>query len=185
MVSTTPSNDNVTSDVLDVKVTDSRREYDLTDTCCQVVGCLTCPLHFLPLCPGFLGKKTLILEDEEVFYHVRGCVYNVNTRRPYGELGSVDLVNCFCCSGLSSSIFRGMIICPGSGCNKHDEVDEVVMELKRRMKNRGDTGNIRRIETALVELRALRGEVGEIKENMNRLMSAMNVAPVEETMARS
>jgi hypothetical protein len=121
----TKSNAEVTSDFLDVKATGRREQYDLTATGCQILGCLTCPLHFLPLCPGFLGKKTLILEDEEVVYQVRGGMCDVNTRRPYGEIGSVDRVNCLCCSGLSSSIFRGMVICPGYGCNKHDEVDEM------------------------------------------------------------
>mmetsp|Transcript_18909 Transcript_18909/g.31276 ORF Transcript_18909/g.31276 Transcript_18909/m.31276 type:complete len:90 (-) Transcript_18909:78-347(-) len=88
-----------------------------------------------------------------------------------------------CCSGVSSSLFRGFTLCPGYGCN-YDEVDDIVTELKRRMKNRGDTGNIRRIEAALVELTALRGEVGEIKENMERVMVAMNIAPVKEAMDR-
>ena len=34
-------------------------------------------------------------------------------------------------------------------CNKHDAVDQFPTELKRRMMNRGDTRNIRRIEAAL------------------------------------
>ena len=73
-----------------------RREYDLTDPGCQALGLVTCPCHFLPLVPGCIGTKTLVLEDEEVVFTVRGGMCNVNTRRPYGELGSVDRINCLC-----------------------------------------------------------------------------------------
>ena len=109
--------------------------YDITDPGCQALACVTTPFHWLPCCPGFLGRKLLILEEEEAVLSVRGGLCDVDTRRPYGELGSVDRVRVLCCVGVSSSLFRGMIVCPGCG---RDEalVAEVVEQLQKRMKNR-------------------------------------------------
>ena len=70
---------------------------------------------------------------------------------------------------------------PGCGCS-YDLSDEVVNELKRRMKNRGDTGKIIRVEKALKELEDIRGEVLNIKNNTERIMLALNLTvdvPVE------
>lgn len=78
----------------------------------------------------------LILEHEEaVKIDTNLCGKSVS-RRPYGELGSVDKANCFCCVHASSNLGP---ISPGCGCNV-EEVDKIVFELKRRMKGRGDTG---------------------------------------------
>ena len=67
------------------------------------------------------------------------------------------------------------------GCS-YDLSDEVVNELKRRMKNRGDTGKIIRVEKALKELEDIRGEVLNLKNNTERIMLALNLTvdvPVE------
>jgi hypothetical protein len=62
--------------------------------------------------------------------------------------------------------------------------DEVVNELKRRMKNRGDNGNIIRVEKTFKELEDMRGELPNIKNNTERIMLALNLTvdvPVEGT----
>jgi hypothetical protein len=51
-----------------------------------------CPCHFLPLFPGFMGNKRIIMDEEEVVAEVECDFCSINTRRPYGVLGSVDTV---------------------------------------------------------------------------------------------
>jgi len=136
--------------------------------------CLTCPLHFLPVFPGIMGTKTLTLEPEEAVLSVRGGCYDANTRRPYGELGSVDAINCLCCVGVGSNLTKNMPLCPG-WCGRRDDVDEIVRELKRRMKERGDTAQINRAEEALNEIKILREEMGEMRQDMKRIMEHLGV----------
>jgi hypothetical protein len=70
------------------------------------------------------------------------------SRRPYGELGSVDRGNCLCCVSIVSSFGE---ISPGCGCER-EIVDEIVTELKQRMRRRGDTAQIQRAEQMLQRL---------------------------------
>lgn len=168
------------------KVSSPSLKFDITDHGCQTLACLTIPFHYLPCCPGFLGRKTLILEDEEVVLTVRGGCCDIDTRRPYGELGSVDRIRVFCCVGFSSSLFRGWVICPGCGRNENLVV-EVVEELQKRMKNRGDTGNIRRVEQVLSELDEVRTDLKDVKADLQVVLHALNKSktkPVTENMIR-
>jgi hypothetical protein len=103
-----------------------------------------------PILPGVIGTKTLILEAEEVVLETKCCCcYHSNSRRPYGELGSVDATTCCFCTGFTSSLTsimgNPMILCPGCGCD-NDKVDTIVTEMRRRMRTRGDTGQILRAE---------------------------------------
>jgi len=118
--------------------------------------------------------KTLTLEEEEAYYEVHCGICNADTRRPYGELGSVDKTNVLCCKGVSSDLFRGWCVAPGCGCQE-EKVDEIVAELKARMKERGDTGQIRRTDEVVEEVRALREDVSEMKEDMKKIMQALNI----------
>merc|ERR1711974_471288 len=100
-----------------------------------------------------------VLEAEEVTLTYNWCgVCNGETRRPYGELGSVDKGNCLCCVGVASGLTKDQPLCPGSGCNE-PFVAEIVSELKTRMRSRGDTGQISRTEAVMAEVRGLRGDV--------------------------
>mmetsp|Transcript_10118 Transcript_10118/g.23413 ORF Transcript_10118/g.23413 Transcript_10118/m.23413 type:complete len:95 (-) Transcript_10118:87-371(-) len=74
-----------------------------------------------------------------------------------------------------------MVLCPGSGCN-HDVVAELVDEMKCRMKERGDTGQIRRTEDALIEIRALKSDMEEIKSDLRAVIKSLNVAPTSTSM---
>ena len=93
--------------------TRKEREFDITDKGAQCCHIVCCPCTWMAAFPGVLGKKTLILEPEEAVLRVRCCIYNIDTRRPYGELGSVDQSNCLCCLGVGSGLTQSMPICPG------------------------------------------------------------------------
>ena len=70
------------------------------------------------------------------------------SKRPYGELGSVDRSTCLCCISVDSAFGP---ISPGCGCD-NATVDEIVMLLKDRMRLRGDTAQIQRAEQTLKRL---------------------------------
>ena len=157
----------------------ARKEYDVTDSCVQALCLATCPMHWLPLfMPGLHGTKKFILEPEEAVFEVKCCLCDVTTRRPYGELGSVDRSNCCCFVGVTSGLTKDQPICPGSGCDAA-LVDEIVAELKARMKQRGDTGNIQRAEATLEAVTALRAEVADMKGDMQLIMQHLGVKPKE------
>lgn len=148
--------------------------YNLTDHCCQFWIALTCPLHCLPLIPGMLGTRTLTLEAEEAFLTTQNWCCTVHTRRPYGELQSVDRVNYCGCVGVGGPLFPYGVVCPGAGCDA-DLVNTVVRAMKERMKNRGDTGQIRRTEEALEQIQALRKEVSGLRQDVRAVMKALDV----------
>lgn len=144
-----------------------RKEYNVTNTC---EACGNC----------FLSSKTLILEPEEAVLHVQctPCV-DASTRRPYGELGSVDVVHaCGCCYSFSSDLTPAQGdapggLSPGCGC-EGDLVAEIVKELKARMAARGDTGNIIRAEQTLAQVNATREEVQQINAKLDMVINYLN-----------
>jgi hypothetical protein len=108
-----------------------------------------CWLVFLPFTFGAIPyKTTLLLDKEEVTKTDITLCGKVESKRPYGELGSVDRSNCFCCVGVESAFGP---ISPGCGCEAA-KVDDVVVELKGRMRTRGDTAQIQRAEQTLQRL---------------------------------
>ena len=74
---------------------------------------------------------------------------------PYGELGSVAKGNCLCCVSARSGVGDFQ---PGCGCNE-ERVDEIVSELKTRMRARGDTAQILRTEETLKRLDVLDAKI--------------------------
>jgi hypothetical protein len=106
-------------------------------------------LVFVPCTFGAIPyKTTLLLDKEEVTKTDITLCGQVESKRPYGELGSVDRSNCFCCVGVESAFGP---ISPGCGCEAA-KVDDVVVELKGRMRTRGDTAQIQRAEQTLQRL---------------------------------
>jgi hypothetical protein len=125
--------------------------------CCSIARLLSlyfitlyrCWLVFIPFTFGAIPyKTTLRLDKEEATKTDITLCGKVESKRPYGELGSVDHSNCFCCVGVESAFGP---ISPGCGCEA-SKVDDVVVELKRRMRTRGDTGQIQRAEQTLQRL---------------------------------
>lgn len=148
--------------------------YNVTDAGCQVCLVLTCPLHWLPVIPGFLGTKTISMEPEEAVYKVDFLCYHIETRRPYGELGSVDQYNCACIKGVISGLTKEQPICPGCGC-EDALVAEIADELKQRMKGRGDTGQIQRAENMLNEIMQVKAELADTNECVRLLCDHFNI----------
>lgn len=135
------------------------KEYNLTN-CCD-----TC-------CSCGMTKITLNLEPEEAVLHGENCCGTTTSRRPYGELGSVSATKQCCgCHSVSSGLGG---FSPGWGCDE-DLVNEIVAELKVRMKERGDTGNIQRQELTLAMLR-------EQDAKLNAIMQKLNV-PIPQAAA--
>uniref|UniRef100_A0A7S4B582 Uncharacterized protein n=1 Tax=Chrysotila carterae TaxID=13221 RepID=A0A7S4B582_CHRCT len=145
-----------------------RKEYDVTDNCAKCCAAITI-VGLLSLC----DEQRLVLEPEEAVLTKKTlCDTNVQ-RRPYGELGSVDkATSCGCCAAVSSNLGP---ISPGFGCEA-ELVDEIVEELKKRMKTRGDTGQIQRAEQQLHEIAILKGEVANVNAKLDAVLQHLNIA---------
>lgn len=70
----------------------------------------------------------------------------------------MDKSNC-CCFVSAQSAFGD--ISPGCGCEE-DTVDEIVLELKHRMRERGDTAQIVRAEETLSKLGEIEAKLASI-----------------------
>ena len=152
-----------------------RQEYDVTDKGCQLCQLLCCPLIWTPIIPGMIGTKILILEPEEAVLETRcSCCYHSNSRRPYGELGSVDATTCCFCTGFTSNLTSiagtPMVLCPGCG-NDNDRVENIVAELRRRMRTRGDTGQIQRAEENARRIMELQQTVNILVEKIDAILA--------------
>ena len=133
--------------------------------------------------PGIIGSKTIILEEEEAVFKASNPCCKVETRRPYGELGSVDEGNCLCCVGVTSGLTKGQPVNPGWGCNA-PYVMEIVKDMKQRMKTRGDTGNIQRAEKTYEEVRALRSDLHKVMDHLKIPHAPMSSPDETEPMLR-
>jgi len=162
-----------------------RIEVDVTDTCVQACLCVTCPLTFLPLVPGFMGKKKLVMDEEEAVLTTDcPCCTSVQ-RRPYGELGGVEKGTCLCLTCLSGDLFsigggnKGGCIIPGGGCNNAKTVEHIYDTLKERMANRGDTGQVRRAEEHLDQMAQLRKDMDSVNQKLDLIMSHLRIGTIQ------
>lgn len=113
----------------------------------------------------------LQLEPEEAVLVTSTCCSTTNSRRPYGELGTVDkMTSCGCCVSFK---FGDAVLSPECGC-ANSLVTEIVAELKARMKQRGDTGQIQRTEAVLNEVHNIRAELNNVNGNIARLDAKMD-----------
>lgn len=100
-----------------------------------------------PFSSTLYPSSLLIFLPFQFYSDIDLCGKHVS-KRPYGELGSVDRSTCLCCISVESAFGP---ISPGCGCDT-ERVDEIVMELKQRMRQRGDTAQIQRTEETLQRL---------------------------------
>jgi hypothetical protein len=92
-------------------------QYDVTDTGVQTILIMTCPLLCMPLVPGVIGTKRLVLENEEAVLETKCTLCDTHRRRPYGEMGFVDSIRCLCCTGFMSGGYLHDDISPSPDCN--------------------------------------------------------------------
>lgn len=113
-------------------------EFDITDTCCQVIYCLSCPLTYIPVLSESMGKKKLILKPKKAIISISCLNYHFETAKPYDELASAKKVYCCCFVGIDSDLNKSLPIMPGNGC---DEilVTQLTDELNMRIKNAQST----------------------------------------------
>jgi hypothetical protein len=111
-------------------------------------------------------------------------------RMPYGELGSVEVTeSCGCCHSFSSNLTPAAGdnpggISPGFGCNQV-LVQEIVEEMKARMKQRGDTGNIQRAEQQLAIATETRDDIASLTAKVDAIMAHLSIAsPAAQSMSR-
>jgi hypothetical protein len=132
-----------------IEASEDDREYDVSpNRCLWAALCL-------PTYGSLPYKITLNLNNEEVTKNDITIYGKSQSKRPYGELGSVEQSNCCCFVFVKSSLGN---ISPGCMCQK-ELVEEIVEELKNRQRSRGDTGQIVRAEETLVKLKGLEEKV--------------------------
>ena len=150
-------------------------EYDTTNLCAKF-----CPPGSILVCCSY--DQRLILEPEEAVLVDKTICCTSNQRRPYGELGSVDKATQF---GICAAVTYGdSQLSPGCGCSE-SLVEEIVGELKARMKARGDTGQIQRAETMLTELRDVKDDVAALDSKIDTILAHLKIAaPAPAAMAR-
>jgi len=128
----------------------------------------------LPICwCNFPLKHELVLEPEEVVTTRKTCCAENVQRKPYGELGSVDITqSCGCCWSVNGG--PGGQISPGWGCNR-SVVQEIHRELKCRQQTRGDQGQIQRADQTLQSVTAIHQKVDHLEANMAAIMAHLKV----------
>lgn len=103
------------------------------------------------------------LETEEVVRVDKALCGERISRRPYGELGSVER-NFFCCFVCVDSNL-GTIL-SGCGCNTK-AANTLVEALKERMMNRGDTKQIQLNEKILQKTNEINEKVDLLKKHFD------------------
>mmetsp|Transcript_18698 Transcript_18698/g.45064 ORF Transcript_18698/g.45064 Transcript_18698/m.45064 type:complete len:169 (-) Transcript_18698:188-694(-) len=151
----------------DASVVFERKEYNVVDFCRQCCCCFT-------------ASRRLILEPEEAVLEDKNICCTSTKRAPYGEMGTVDKSNCLCCvgmtTGLTGSGEGAQPISPGCGCSEA-LVNEILEELKKRIKARGDTGQIQRTEKTQQLLQVTVGQVTELNAKVDLILRQMNIQP--------
>jgi len=145
-----------------------RREYVVTP---YGLTCITCGM----------GSQTLLLEAEEAVLTTTTCCDEQTKRLPYGELGNVEHnMVCGCCHNFTTNLSQvtedGPVpVSPGCGCQQ-ELVEEIVNQLKARMRGRGDTGNIRRAEDAVALLTEIWKDITNSAPSVEAALSKFQVA---------
>jgi len=152
-------------------------DFDITDKFCQLAALI---LTFGCWC-WCMGPSHLYLGPEEARYTYKawtGCL-KYDSKRPYGELGSVDEVNyCGLFKGFKSDVIpssaqdRGEVF-PGWGCDGGLR-DKIVHELKRRMRARGETGLVKRAEHQTENLLYIKQMVKAIADKLGCVVNAQD-----------
>ena len=90
-------------------------------------------------------KKSLEMSEEEVHVVQEGTCYRSTVRRPYPQLGDVEVSNCMCC------VMVDDVGSPGCGCN-HDLVGRIASDLQERKVLRGNIAQLKTSENIMKEI---------------------------------
>ena len=156
----------------EVKVSETtvfeHKEYDVTSTCAKICSCGT-------------ATSTLYLEADEVLLKNKDCCAQQQKRQPYGELGSVDMVtSCGCCAafnagGLAPGVEgQAGAISPGCGCQR-ELVSEIVEELNRRQRHRGDVGQMKRADEQAQNIKVIGERLQTVEAKIDALIEHLSV----------
>eukprot|EP00959_Pyramimonas_sp_CCMP1952_P006850 143061-Pyramimonas_sp.AAC.1 len=114
--------------------------YDVTNMQEQICGFIWCP------CCGLQTTK-LMMDDQEVLLKTRNACFSNTQRRPYAQLGSVDMITTACGCYTLISDFAPVTedgkggLTPGCGCDG-EKVTEIVRELQDRQRKRGGVAQV-------------------------------------------
>jgi hypothetical protein len=118
--------------------------YDVTNTIEQCCLFIHCP------CNGCQTKK-LFLDDQEAKLKVKSLLCSSTQRRPYAQLGSVDMISDACgCYTISSGLTpfvqgqgeqRQGGMSPGFGCDER-LCRDIVNDLQDRQRKRGGVAQV-------------------------------------------
>ena len=141
--------------------------------------------NILPICwCTFPLENSLILEPEELVLRKKTPCNEVEIRKPYGELGSVDIgTSCCCCWGVSFYGSQPGGISPKWGCSKA-LVQEIHSELKKRQQTRGDQGQIQRADQTLTAVQSLEQKMDRLEANMAAIMTHLNIPQQQQMVER-
>eukprot|EP00946_MAST-07B_sp_MAST-7B-sp1_P001533 g1533.t1 len=144
------------------------KEYDVTATCEKFCSCGT-------------ASSILFLEADEVLLRNKNCCGQQQKRQPYGELGSVDIVtSCGCCAAFNAGGLAPGVegapgaISPGCGCER-DLVNEIVEELNRRQRHRGDVGQMKRADEQARNVKVIGERLQTVEAKIDALMKHLSV----------
>jgi len=122
--------------------------FDFTDPFASFVLMLVCP------CQGWT-TQSLLLQDQDVFFQTKNMMFSQKQRRPYAQLGSVDMLKNPCgCNALVSDFAplneKGQGGLRAGFCGTNGTmVETAVQELQRRKFLRGGVGQIRKLDYVL------------------------------------
>ena len=102
--------------------------------------CLCCFI----CCCGPLRKRANLLEEELMVTHEATC-YRSAIRKPWAQLGDVEVSNCMCCLMVDD------VGSPGCGCNQR-LVNDIAADLQKRKVLRGNIAQLKVQENIMKEV---------------------------------
>lgn len=152
------------------------KEYDVTG-CCALYCCC--------------GKTTLVLEQDTVSIQSTDCWSKSDSEVAYGEVGNVNqTTTCFGCTAISGDFLPNAggdsaeaALSPGCGC-EGDLVNDIVKEIRRRVRLRGDIAIHQRAEEQARNIKVLSDQVQSLEHKLDAIMNHLKV-PQTASMERS
>mmetsp|Transcript_12911 Transcript_12911/g.31644 ORF Transcript_12911/g.31644 Transcript_12911/m.31644 type:complete len:176 (+) Transcript_12911:35-562(+) len=144
------------------------KHYDVR-CCCDVLCCHT---------------KELTLRNDELYYRTWCTLFNCGEEKqyPYGELAGVgEAKQCCCCPAINPGFeHEGDTPFMLGFCGDQQITTEIVEELKKRTRVRGDIGQMKRTEEIKENMSVLLAKMSRLEANMAAIMKHLKIAPPTE-----